>query len=168
MQRIYRDWENSGDKVTQKEAEKIADWIGEARKQNKNLTDQHENDLFDFLMNRNSSKRITTKAELISKIASLTNTLDFDPSNPLNIERYKYKSEGEKVYEEEVEKRKDKISELQQKINDINDRFKNPNNPNYVSTDHKEYDSIKAQADKVITDTNVQLKAEQKALQVIS
>ncbi|HMY41809.1 MAG TPA: ParB/RepB/Spo0J family partition protein, partial [Chitinophagales bacterium] len=116
--------ENSGDKVTQKEAEKIADWIGEARKQNKNLTDQHENELFDFLMNKNSSKRITTKAELISKIASLTNTLDFDPSKPLNIERYKYKSEGEKLYEEEVEKHKNKISELQQKINDINDRFK--------------------------------------------
>ena len=38
---------------------------------------------------------------------------------------------------EEVEKHKNKISELQQKINDINDRFKNPNNPNYVSTDHK-------------------------------
>jgi len=157
--------ENSGDKVTQKETEKITDWIGEARKQNKNLTDQHENELFDFLMNKNSSKRITTKAELISKIASITGILDFDPSKPLNIERYKYKSEGEKQYDKEVEERKDKISELQQKINDINDRFKNPNNPNYVSTDHKDYDSIKAQADKVIADTNVQLKAEQKALQ---
>ena len=58
------------------------------------------------------------KKELISKIASITGTLDFDPSKPLNIERYKYKSEGEKLYEEEVEKHKNKISELQQKIND--------------------------------------------------
>ena len=40
-------------------------------------------------------------------------------SKPLNIERYKYKSEGEKLYEEEVEKHKNKISELQQKKNDI-------------------------------------------------
>ena len=67
-------------------------------------------------MNKNSSKRITTRAELISKIASLTNTLDFDPIKPLNIERYKKKREGEKLYEEEVEKHKNKISELLQKI----------------------------------------------------
>ena len=38
-----------------------------------------------------------------------SNTLDFDPSKPLNIERYKYKSEGEKLYEEEVEKHKNHI-----------------------------------------------------------
>ena len=89
--------EDSSDKATQKEVEKIADWIGEARKKNKNLTDQHENELFDFLMNKDNSKRISKKDDFISKIASLTNTLDFDPSKPLNIERYKYKSE-EKNY----------------------------------------------------------------------
>ena len=35
-------------------------------------------------------QKLSTKAELISKIASITGTLDFDPSKPLNIERYKY------------------------------------------------------------------------------
>ena len=162
---LLKSVEKSTDKTSQKEAEKIADWIGEVRKQNSNITNQHENELFDFLMDKDNSKRIRDKAEFLSKVASITNDIHFNPDNPLNIARYKYKSEGEKQYDKEVEERKDKISELQQKINDINDRFKNPNNPNYVSTDHKDYDSIKAQADKVIADTNVQLKAEQKALQ---
>ena len=55
--------EKSDDKVTQKEVEKIADWIGGARAKNKNLTDAHENELFDFLMDKDGSKRITTKQD---------------------------------------------------------------------------------------------------------
>ena len=47
-----------------KEVEKIADWIGEARDRNKNLTDAHENELFDFLMDREGSKRITTLQDI--------------------------------------------------------------------------------------------------------
>ena len=156
--------EKSDDKVTQKEVEKIADWIGEARDRNKNLTDAHENELFDFLMDREGSKRITTKQDFLSKVNSLAGAMDFNANEPLNIARYKHKTEGEKLYDKEVETQKGKISDLQQRINEINDRIKNPNNPQYLNPDSKDYEEIKKNADNKLSELNTELQAESKAL----
>ena len=156
--------EKSDDKVTQKEVEKIADWIGEARDRNKNLTDAHENELFDFLMDREGSKRITTKQDFLSKVNSLAGAMDFNANEPLNIARYKHKTEGEKLYDKEAETQKGKISDLQQRINEINDRIKNPNNPQYLNPDSKDYEEIKKNADNKLSELNTELQAESKAL----
>lgn len=162
-----KQFSESGDRTTQKEAERTADWIGEARKNNKNLTDQHENELFDFLMNKDASKRVTTKADFLSKVSSITGGKYFDATKPLNIARYKYGTEGEKEYDRQVSEKKEQIAELQNQINDINDRFRNPNNPNYINTEASDYADVKQRADNQIADLNAKLKAKQKELQEI-
>lgn len=100
--------QNSTDKTTQKETERIADWIGDARKSINGLTDAHENEMFDFLMDKDTSKRITNKADFLQKVRSLANPLM--PEVPLNLSRLKYKSQGESQYDEDVANKKSRNS----------------------------------------------------------
>lgn len=153
----------SDDKVTQKEVERIADWIGAARKANGKLTDAHENEMFDFLMNRDASSRIKNKADFIHKVVTAFN--DMDPTEPLNLIRFKYKNAGEEAYEKAVADLKGEIDKRQQQINDLNDRFKSPDRKDYVPTDHPDYDDMKALADKKRDDLNTEIKGLQKKLQ---
>lgn len=115
-------------------------------------------------MDREGSKRITTKQDFLSKVNSLAGAMDFNANEPLNIARYKHKTEGEKLYDKEAETQKGKISDLQQRINEINDRIKNPNNPQYLNPDSKDYEEIKKNADNKLSELNTELQAESKAL----
>jgi hypothetical protein len=150
---------NSADKVTQKEIEKIADWIGEARKSVNGLTDAHENEMFDFLMDKRASERITRKEDFLQKVRSVVNPLL--PDQILNLNRFKNKTQGEQSYDEDVLEKKAEISERQKQIDALNDRFSNPANVAYVSTDNANY----AQARKIADDKISKLDSERKALQ---
>ena len=150
---------NAEDRQTQKETEQRADWIGEARRTIAGLTDAHENEMFDFLFDKDASKRITTKADFLQKVRSVVKPLE--PDVPLNIARFKNKTQGEAAYDEAVNDKKAEIAGKQEKINEINDRFSNPQNPNYISTENKEYASARSIADNKIS----QLESERKLLQ---
>jgi len=150
---------NAEDRQTQKETEQRADWIGEARRTIAGLTDAHENEMFDFLFDKDASKRITTKADFLQKVRSVVKPLE--PDVPLNIARFKNKTQGEAAYDEAVNEKKAEITGKQEKINEINDRFSNPQNPNYISTENKEYASARSIADNKIS----QLESERKLLQ---
>lgn len=160
--------ENSGDKKTQKESEKIADWIGEARRKNKNLTDEHENEMYDFLMDKKSSGRITTKSDFLSKINSLASDMYFDEKTPLNLKRFKNKNDGEKQYEQDVKEVQDEIKAIENKIDALNSRFSDPNTEGYVNpeTDNN-YDEKKKIRDEKVSEYNKEIKSLQKKLQKI-
>lgn len=157
--------DKSQDKTTQKEVEKIGDWIGEVRRKNTALTNAHENELYGFLINESASARIKTKAEFIQKVGAITGTLDFDATKPLNIKRFKNKTEGESVYDQEVADLKGKISEKQAEVDETKARFADPNRKDYVSTEAKDYESAKKNADEKIAGVNAEIKALQKQLQ---
>ena len=150
----YNSFKQSEDKATQKEIEKILDWTGDVRRAYPDLTDQHEQELFEFLFNKESSKRITTKSDFKQKITTIVGTLDFDATKPLNIARFKYKTEGENLYEKEVAELKARIEATQDKITTLKDRFVNPKNAEYIPPTHKDYNSIKKLADDKIVELN--------------
>jgi ParB-like chromosome segregation protein Spo0J/uncharacterized coiled-coil protein SlyX len=150
---------NAEDRQTQKETEQRADWIGEARRTIAGLTDAHENEMFDFLFDKDASKRITTKADFLQKVRSVVKPLE--PDVPLNIARFKNQTQGEAAYDEAVFEKKAEMAKRQEKINEINDRFSNPQNPNYISTENKEYKSARSIADNKIS----QLESERALLQ---
>lgn len=157
--------EESGDKVTQKEVERIADWIGEVRRKNKSLTDAHEDELFDFLMDKGASQRITTKADFIHKVNAISGEIGFNYNEPLNIKRLKNKTQGEDVYDQEVADLKSQIADRQSQVNEINERFTDPNRKDYISTESPDYDATKKIADNKIANLNTEIKAIQKKLQ---
>ena len=149
-------------KADKNEAERIADWIGQARRNAPELTDAHEKEMFDFLTNKEASKRTTNKAKFLEYVRVCYNP--FEPTEPLNLARIKYQSEGEKQYDEEVEELKNNINKLQGNITDIKDRFINPNNPQYINPTAPDYLAIKQIADNKIAEYNTQIQYYQKKL----
>ena len=149
-------------KADKNEAERIADWIGQARRNAPELTDAHEKEMFDFLTNKEASKRTTNKAKFLEYVRACYNP--FEPTEPLNLARIKYQSEGEKQYDEEVEELKSNINKLQSNITDIKDRFINPNNPQYIKPTAPDYLAIKQIADNKIAEYNTQIQYYQKKL----
>jgi hypothetical protein len=125
----------AGDKQNAALIEKIADWIGDVKRTYTNLTNAHEKEMFDFLMNKEDSKRITTKAEFRQKIYAIVGTLDFDNSQPLNLKRFKYQTEGEKVYDNEFNELKTKVAEKVEQKADLIDRLSNVRRPDFISAD---------------------------------
>lgn len=149
-------------KADKNEAERIADWIGQARRNAPELTDAHEKEMFDFLTNKEASKRTTNKAKFLEYVRACYNP--FEPTEPLNLARIKYQSEGEKQYDEEVEELKNNINKLQGNITDIKDKFINPNNPQYIKPTAPDYLAIKQIADNKIAEYNTQIQYYQKKL----
>jgi hypothetical protein len=150
-----------------REIEKIADWIGQARRNYDILTDLHENEMFDFLKDKTSSKRTTNKMSFLQLVNSTISNLYFDEKDPLNLKRFKYESEGEKEYNNEVEDLKDQIKEAQNNIDLIKFRFLNPRSKNYINPNAKDYDLTKSIADEKIAEYNFSIKNLQSKLLVI-
>lgn len=160
--RIFGD---SEDVQTQKATEQSADWIGEARRTIAGLTDAHENEMLDFLFDKSRAKRITTKADFLQKVRASVKPLT--PSEPLNIARFEYKTEGESVYETEVNDLKEKLANRQSQINEINERFTNPNAKDYIPTESKDYAETRRIADEKIASIDAERKAIQKQLETV-
>ena len=149
-------------KADKNEAERVADWIGQARRNAPELTDAHEKEMFDFLMNKEASKRTTTKVKFLEYVRACWNP--FEPTAPLNLARMKYQSEGEKQYDEEVERYKNLISDLQNNIGNLKDRFINPANKDFVNPEAPDYMAVKKIADNKIAEYNTQIQYYQKEL----
>ena len=149
-------------KADKNEAERVADWIGQARRNAPELTDAHEKEMFDFLMNKEASKRTTTKVKFLEYVRACWNP--FEPMAPLNLARMKYQSEGEKQYDEEVERYKTLISDLQNNIGNLKDRFINPANKDFVNPEAPDYMAVKKIADNKIAEYNTQIQYYQKEL----
>lgn len=152
----FESFKNSEDKATQLQVNKVLDWVGNVRRQYAELTDQHEKELFDFLMDKESSKRFTTIADFKQKVTTIVGGFDFDATQPLNIARFKNKSQGEIEYDSQVEEVKGKINEVEKKIETLKNRFKDPKSEGYVSPETANYQELKKLADKTIENLNVE------------
>ena len=149
-------------KADKNEAERVADWIGQARRNAPELTDAHKKEMFDFLMNKEASKRTSTKVKFLEYIRACWNP--FEPMVPLNLARMKYQSESEKQYDEEVERYKTLISDLQNNIGNLKERFINPANKDFVNPEAPDYMAVKKIADNKIAEYNTQIQYYQKEL----
>ena len=141
--------------------ETIADWIGEARRNNDQLTNLHEKEMFDFLQDRNASLRIKTKAEFLQKVIAATG-LYFDYKTALNLKRFANKTAGESVYETKFKELKGKIDFLNDARADLKDRISNPKNKDYINPKDKDYKLVLDIFDKQLKKYEIDLKAYQK------
>src|SRR5690606_14954836 len=93
---------------------------------------------------------------------------DFDSAKPLNLNRIKYESEGERFYNEEYSRLQVKIQEIQDKIAGIKARFSDPENPNFVNPKAKDYAEIQDRATDQIAKLNSDIKKYQSDLLELS
>lgn len=152
--------QGSGDVDTQQKVAKIADWIGRARRDGKALSDAHENEMYDFLMNPENFKRFNTKSKFTELIRALRSGKDFDASKPLGLKQLtgKGKSNSQQELDKEYEELDKEQKEAQDEINKINGRLNNPLNEDYISTNDPDYESIKRAANKKISELENRIK----------
>jgi len=99
----------------------IAQWIGEARMKFPMLTNQHENEVYDWLINGAYGKQFKKKQDFLAKLATVINNRttfgNFDAANPLNLINAASKSFAEKQLDEMLLEKKMQIQALQKSIN---------------------------------------------------
>jgi hypothetical protein len=160
-----RQFENNPDKDTQNRIEKIAQWVGAARdKVYDRLSDQHENELFDFLLSKGKSSKLGREADFVSLIEKITGRLDYNRNEPLNLNRIKNKSEGVIRHETEEEDLKQAIKAKVSELDALNDRLNNPKNPDYISPNARDYQDVLKVADQKKQRLNGELTALRKEL----
>lgn len=136
---------DASDKQNKLTIEKIADYIGEARKNYSVLNNVHEKEMFSFLIDENQSKRIKTKTDFLQKINAIVTAFDFEASQTLNLKRFKYKSEGESIYDSEFNELQNKIKELLDKKLSFTERITNPKSLDYINPKAKDYTIVMEQ-----------------------
>lgn len=153
-------FETTNESDSKRETERIADWTGEVMRVFKDyLTPAHENEIYDFLNNKEKSKRFTNKREFVEKVRLLIG-LDFDPSQPLNLARVSTKGSQEQEWENEANQLKDKIADYEKQITDLDNRFTDPKREDYISPETKNFQELKD----IAREEKARLKAEQKAV----
>lgn len=146
---MMKTFDASGDKAAQSGVEKIASWIGAARSVfGDQLTNSHENEMFEFLLNNRTDRTITTENDFIAKVQGIIGRLDRKLEDPLNLARIKNKSLGETAFESEHNELNTQIKTLEDQMDKINDRFNNVNNREYVNPNAPDYQALLTRADK--------------------
>jgi len=82
----------------------IADWIGSARADFTQLTNSHEDEIYDWLIKDNAFDKIRNKTEFKDRIDKRVNNFQFDPEKSLNLKDTAIKSNFRLEYDEEVKK----------------------------------------------------------------
>ncbi|MEZ4991904.1 MAG: methyltransferase [Saprospiraceae bacterium] len=151
---------DNSDKATQQNLEKIADWIGEARRQFDALTNAHENEMYDFLLDNFKAKKpaITRKDLWIERVRAIVQALDFKASQPLNLKRIQYKTQGETEYEAQMRQIDQQIEQAEKKKQELRDRFNKPTHKQYVSPDLPDYDQLQKRANDQVDKLDAELK----------
>lgn len=110
----------AGDPTSQTIIKAIAQWIGEARMKFAMLTDMHENEMYDYLVNGAFGKVYKRKEDFLRKIAQViqqrTTFGEFDSTASLNLYNAAAKNFSEHQYDNMVDELKQKLRDLDETI----------------------------------------------------
>lgn len=160
-----KQFESNPDKNVQNQIEKSIQWIGAVRERlGGSITDGHENEMFDYLMDKTRSTKLERENDFINLIQNITGRFDYNPSEPLNLNRIKNKSQAEVNYDTEEAEIKNAIKEKQSEVDSLNDRLNNPQNPAYVNPNAPDYKDVQRIADQKKTNLTNELTALRKEL----
>jgi hypothetical protein len=126
---MLKSFGKAGDKETIRLTESAADWIGESRKHYPEFSDAHENELFDYLINKGNLKKIGNKTEFTTRLQKYADAVRLFPDEPLNIEHRGVKGDLEQSKAKEIdvvkadiktlEKERDKGTPTEARLKDI-------------------------------------------------
>lgn len=158
-------FESNPDKDAQNQIEKAGQWIGATRERfGDMLSNQHENEMFDYLMDKGRSTKIQRENDFVNLIQNITGSAFYDPNEPLNLNRIKNKSAAEVNYDTEEADIKASIKEREKELSDLSDRLNNPQNPAYVNPNSSDYSEVLRNAEKKKQAINTELTALRKEL----
>lgn len=106
-----------GDTKSKANSLQMARWVGEVRQQFPQVTDAHENEIYDWLK-AGAYAKIKNLAEISSRINNVVSGFDFDAEKPLNLEHRATKSYVDETYEQQLSDKEKQIKEQQKLISD--------------------------------------------------
>lgn len=104
----------ASEKDTRRIIEAVSDKIGVVRKMFPQLTDEHENEMFEYLYN-GKGRGIASRAEFVQILTTRLNW-DFNPNEPLNFEHRVGKGNNEIMIDNEIKSLKSRRAELTDEI----------------------------------------------------
>jgi hypothetical protein len=125
---------DSGQDTSRAVINNVARWIGSARAKYPQLTNQHENELYDWLVLHKgygtSTGQINAEPDFLNRLASIINRRTefgvFDQDRPLNVLNVLSKSPTEATYDAQLAAAKADVNrlekEMKEKIADLNRR----------------------------------------------
>jgi len=120
---MLKSLQSLSDKTQSKTVEDIASYLGAARKALPQLTNAHENELYDWLTRNIKNPKADTKQEFLALINSRVSRLDFNAADPLNMDRVGAKTYIEENYDQQVFEKEQLIAEKQKQLNDERKRY---------------------------------------------
>lgn len=109
---LLKAFQKSTDKAAQKKVETIADFIGAARAKYPELTDGHEDELFDYLYD-GTGKKITNKNDFMDRLDNIVSAFDYSFDKPLNIESKVTKGYNQTNIDNQIADIRGQIKELE-------------------------------------------------------
>lgn len=110
---MLKSFTKAGDTKTIRITEQVADWIGAVRKFYPELSDAHEDELYDWLINKNAIDKIKTKVDLQMRLGRVIDNVRLGPDEPLNLENKITKGQLQTDKENEIANVKANIKELE-------------------------------------------------------
>jgi hypothetical protein len=142
-------FQDNPDKEAQNKIEKAAQWVGAVRERlGDQITNAHENEMFDFLMDKTRSTKLERENDFIGLVQNITGRFDFNKDEPLNLNRIKTKTAGEVSHDQEEQEIKQSIKDLEGEQDQLSDRLNNPKNPAYVNPNSNDYADVLSNAEK--------------------
>jgi len=124
LTQVLRNFQNA-DAASRKQAENLAQYVGEARRRFPFLTNAHEREMWDFINSAESKKAVATKTDFLTAIAKAvdrnTEFGNFDTQKPLNLLKYVYKNAPVKEWEKQVNQLK---AEIERKAKERDNEFR--------------------------------------------
>lgn len=124
----------SAEATSRKQAENLAQYVGEARKRYPMLTNLHEREMWNFINSPEGAKAIKSKIDFLSAISrAVDNNTEFgvfDTEKPLNLLRTQYKSAPIQEFERQLQQLK---VEIEKHIKDRDSEFRNYINKGYTA-----------------------------------
>ena len=120
------DFESSSDTDTKNKIEAIADWIGNVKKRHPELSRQQENEMFDYLMEKYSTRKragnITSRSQFFDIASALIDRLKrqgkFNDTARLNLNNSSGKSSIELEFDNALEEAKQAVTDARKLLDD--------------------------------------------------
>ena len=128
---MLQQFRGTSDKAQRAEIDKIASYIGAIREKFPQITNAHEDEIYDWLksiMNLPKDKvaahdKISSKSKVLNEIASRLSRLDFNPEEPLNLMNIGTKTYIAQGHDERKLLKEAEIREKQKEYNALRDRY---------------------------------------------
>jgi hypothetical protein len=112
------------DKDTQERLGTVASWVGAVRQRiSRKITDSHENEMFDYLMDEKNYQKFKLKSGFIDKITDIVENPEYDRTKPLNLPQTAELTTAEREYKRRLNQLaaelKEKEAELKSRRNEL-------------------------------------------------